>query len=177
MSLVYNVSTLLRELIGATREYDVEERVLVDLDAPRHEAVTGHVKLLRTKDGVLIQAGLYASHPEVCSRCVRPISVPLQLEVEEEFFATADVRTGAKLPRPADPEAFLISPQQQLDLEEAVRQSWTAALPMQPLCQLDCPGLCPKCGKDWNEGTCSCAADEDERWGPLRRLRMEMEGT
>jgi uncharacterized protein len=177
VSLVYNVSTLLRELIGATREYGVEERVLVDLDTLRYESVTGRVKLLRTTDGVLVEARLHGSQADVCSRCVKPISVPLELEVEEEFFATADVHTGAKLPRPEMPEAFLISAQQQLDLEEAVRQSWTAALPMQPLCRQDCPGLCPKCGKDWSEGTCSCVAEEDERWGPLRRLRMEMEGT
>ena len=177
MSLVYNVSTLLREEIGATREYDVDDRALIDVDEPRHERVTGHVSLLCTKDGVLVTAHLRGEQPELCSRCLRSIAVPMGLELEEEFFATTDIRTGVKLARPPEPDAFLIGPQQQLDLEEAVRQAWTAALPLQPLCRPDCPGLCPKCGKDWNDGPCSCVAEEDERWGPLRRLRMEMEGT
>jgi uncharacterized protein len=177
VSLVYNVSTLLREEIGATREYDVDDRALVDIETPRHERVAGRVTLLRTKEGVLATAHLRGEQSDACSRCLRTVAVPMELELEEEFFATTDVRTGARLARPGEPEAFLISPQQQLDLEEAVRQAWLAAQPMQPLCRADCQGLCPKCGKDWNEGPCSCVAEEDERWGPLRRLRMEMEGT
>jgi uncharacterized protein len=177
VSLLYNVSNLLREPIGSTREYDVDERVLVDMEEPRHERVAGYASLLRTKDGVLATARLRGEQPERCSRCLRAVAVPMQLEVEEEFFATVDVRTGAKLAKPGEPEAFLISSQQQLDLEEAVRQAWTLAMPMQPLCRPDCNGLCARCGKDLNEGACSCSQEEDDRWSPLRKLLVEMEGT
>lgn len=177
MSLLYNVSTLLREPIGSTREYDVGDRVLVDAEELRHEHVGGYASFLRTKDGVLVTAHLRGEQPERCSRCLQAIAVPMQVEIEEEFFATVDIRTGARLPRPDQPEAFLITPQQQLDLGEAVRQAWALAMPMKPLCRPDCAGLCARCGKDLNEGPCACVPEQDERWSPLRRLRMEMEGT
>ena len=177
MSLLYNVSTLLREPIGSTREFDVDERVLVDTEEPRHERVTGSVVLLRTKDGVLATARLHGEQPERCSRCLRQLAVPMRLDIEEEFIATVDVRTGAKLARPEEPEAFLISAQQQLDLEEVVRQAWALALPMQPLCRPDCKGLCARCGTDLNESVCTCSPEEDDRWSPLKKLLVEMEGT
>jgi len=177
VSLLYNVSTLLRELIGSTREFDVDDRVLVDTEEPRHERVTGSVVLLRTKDGVLATANLRGDQPERCSRCLRAMAVPVQINVEEEFIATVDVRTGASLARPDDPEAFLITAQQQLDLEEAVRQAWALALPMQPLCRPDCKGLCARCGTDLNESACTCSPEEDDRWSPLKKLLVETEGT
>ena len=177
MSLLYNVSTLLREPIGSTREFDVADRVLVDMKEPRHEQVAGYASFLRTKDGVLVTARLRGEPPERCSRCLRAVAVPIRLEVEEEFFATVDVRTGAKLPKPDNPDALVITGQQQLDLEEAVRQAWTLALPMQPLCRADCKGLCARCGNDLNEGACACSPEEDDRWSALRKLLVEMEGT
>jgi uncharacterized protein len=47
------------------------------------------------------------------------------------------------------------------------------ALPMQALCRADCRGLCPQCGKDWNEGPCQCTPQPDERWNALRVLQRE----
>jgi uncharacterized protein len=45
-----------------------------------------------------------------------------------------------------EPGAFTIDRNNILDLEEAVRQYSTLAIPMKPLCREDCPGLCPVCG-------------------------------
>lgn len=176
MSVQYNVSTLLREPIGSTREYEVDSRVLIDHDGPAHQQVIGRATFLRTKHGVLVTAHLQGAQPERCSRCLREVDVPLGVDFEEEFFASVDPETGAGLPAPEEPEAFRIDAQHTLDLEEAVRQCWTAALPMQPLCRPDCRGLCPRCGQDLNQGACSCPPEEDERWSALRELAREREG-
>jgi len=176
VSLLYNVSTLLRESIGSAREYDVDDRVLVDDEEPRAEHVAGQAAFLRTMDGVLVTAHLRGKQHELCSRCLREIDVPLQMDFEEEFFVTVDGHTGVALARPEDPEAFLIDSHQQLDLEEAVRQAWTSVLPMKALCRADCRGLCPTCGNDLNDGACPCAAPEDDRWSALRRLLVETQG-
>lgn len=177
MSLKYNVSLLLREAVGSTREYEIDDRVLVDEEEPRHEQVSGSVSLLRTDHGVLVEAHLEGVQREVCGRCLRDVEAPLRLDIEEEFFATVDESTGAALPPRDDPEAFLLDANHVLDLEEAVRQCWTAALPMRTLCQPDCRGLCPRCGHDLNEVACSCGPEEDERWSALRELVRNKEGT
>lgn len=176
MSLRFNVATLLKEPIGSTREYDIEGAVLID-DEPRSEPVAGSARLLRTKHGVLVSSHLEGAAHEVCSRCLADVAVPLDLNIEEEFFSTIDLRTGAPLPAPDDAEAFRISAEHTLDLEEAVRQAWAVSLPMQPLCRPDCRGLCPRCGQDLNLGACSCPPEEeDERWTALRQLVRKQEG-
>ena len=44
-------------------------------------------------------------------------------------------------------------------------------LPSKMLCQEDCRGLCPICGKDLNEGPCGCEHDTtDPRWDALKSL-------
>jgi uncharacterized protein len=172
----YNVASLLREPVGSTREFEIDDEMPVG-DGAGRQPIAGRAGLLRTKRGVLLTALLEGAQPERCSRCLRELSVPMRLEIEEEFFAVADVQTGARLPAPEDPEAFRIDERHTLDITEAVRQYWTSALPPQPLCRVDCAGLCPRCGKDLNDGPCACPPDEDLRWSALRRLVGELEGT
>jgi uncharacterized protein len=60
----------------------------------------------------------------------------------------------------------------QIDLNEVLREQFYLALPMKPLCREDCEGLCPKCGTNLNTGTCTCATQwEDPRLAPLRNLK------
>jgi len=178
MSLQFNVATLLSEPVGATCVYEIDDRVLIDGDEPRHEHAAGRAVFLRTEDGVFVSATLHGVQREACSRCLRDVETPLDLEIREEYFARVDVHTGANLPRPEDPEAFRVDTRHTLDLEDAVRQYWTAALSMQPLCRPDCKGLCPRCGHDLNPGACACRPEEeDARWSALRELAVKREGS
>ncbi|MCX6909329.1 MAG: DUF177 domain-containing protein, partial [Verrucomicrobia bacterium] len=71
------------------------------------------------------------------------------------------------------------------DLTENLREDILLALPQNPLCSKDCRGLCPVCGQDLNERTCSCAkraASPDSRrveagstgtpWSALDRIKI-----
>jgi len=44
-----------------------------------------------------------------------------------------------------------------IDLDPDIREEIILAYPIKPLCKTDCKGLCAKCGKNLNEGGCSCA--------------------
>lgn len=173
VSLQYNVSTLLREPVGSTREYDIDDEALI---REERQHIVGRASFLRTALGVLVTAHLEGVAVEQCSRCVIEIRVPIAMDFSEEFHATAQAETGAPLPPPEDPEAFRIDAKHTLDLEEAVRQFWRTALPMQPLCRPECRGLCPRCGQDWNAGPCTCQPEGDPRWSELGSLAGKLEG-
>ncbi|HMZ26030.1 MAG TPA: DUF177 domain-containing protein, partial [Elusimicrobiota bacterium] len=49
-------------------------------------------------------------------------------------------------------ETFLV-------VDDEVRQSLLLALPSQPLCRPACRGLCPRCGRNLNQGPCGCPAE------------------
>jgi len=106
-----------------------------------------------------------------CSRCLATAEVTLGLSIEEEYYPTVDIASGAALPPPADASAFLIDAHHILNLCEAVQQQRILAEPMQPLCRPDCAGLCPSCGADLNTGSCTCPrAGIDARWAALSEL-------
>jgi uncharacterized protein len=61
-------------------------------------------------------------------------------------------------------------------LEDALREQLLLALPLKAVCREDCKGLCPHCGKNLNEGQCSCAEPvEDPRWSALKEIRDKLE--
>ena len=171
--MIFNVSQLLREPIGSIRACDIADTLSVEVDddlpVERSVRVSGPVELLRTRDGVLVRAPLDAELEDSCSRCLRDYTAPQELMIEEEYLPTVDPVTGAHLPPPAEPTAFLIDHAHHLDLTEAVRQAVVLERPMQPLCRPDCRGLCPICGADLNETTCTCDDSLiDARWAKLR---------
>jgi uncharacterized protein len=126
---------------------------------------------------VFATANLAGNEDEQCSRCLEDIHVRLELNIHEEFMATVNATTGTQLSPPENPDAFRISENHILDMEEAARQAWVSARPIQALCKDDCAGLCPECGRNLNQISCSCSPAPDERWGRLRELAQEMKGT
>ena len=143
-----NVSQLLQEPIGATRDYQVNEAADI-VGNQKRGRVQGEVRLLRTQRSVLAQCALTADAELACSRCLSHFHYPLQLKFEEEYLPTVDVNSGAPLAIPDDsPGAFTIDEHHILDLTDAVSQYAVMAIPMKPLCRRDCAGLCPSCGKN-----------------------------
>jgi uncharacterized protein len=64
----------------------------------------------------------------------------------------------------------------QIDLNELMREQFYLALPMKPLCQEDCQGLCAQCGTNLNTGTCECHPEwVDPRLAALKELKSTRE--
>jgi uncharacterized protein len=59
-----------------------------------------------------------------------------------------------------------------IDLDEIIREQIILSEPTKHLCQEACKGLCQKCGKDLNEGPCSCVEEpHNPRWDILKTLK------
>ena len=160
----YNVAQLLKEDIGSSRAYSIGQ----DSDTRDGE---NRLRLMRTDRGIWASARLNSTAPSVCGRCLSPFAQSLDLEIEEEYYPTADVHTGKAIEVPEEQGAFTIDDANILDLTEAVRQYRIAVGPMKPLCREDCQGLCTVCGGNRNLQECACLHDQiDPRLAPLRRL-------
>ncbi len=165
-----NVSQLLQEPIGATRDYRVDEHADIIGDGQAYP-LRGECRLLRTRRGVLVSCSLGAELELTCSRCLSRFRHPLKIKFEEEFLPTIDVTSGVPLPQQED-AAFMIDDHHTLDLMDAVREYALMAVPMKPLCKTSCAGLCPTCGANLNNGSCGCPAQAtDPRWSQLSKLR------
>lgn len=166
-----NVSQLLKEPIGASREYKINEALDITEDI-RHNSVSGDVSLLRTQQGILVKAKLHTEITLTCSRCLSMLRYPLDISFEEEYIQTIDVNNGLPLETSREPDSFTIDEHHIIDLREAIRQYAMLLIPMKPLCRSDCTGLCRECGRNLNEGACDCPVKTvDPRWSKLLNLR------
>jgi uncharacterized protein len=172
--VLINVSTLLREPVGSSRDYRAEHEPISVPDAGYERAVDGRVRLIRSERGVLAMAQLTEEVELECARCLRHFTATVPIVFDEEYVAPDDPHVQEK-GLEVDPDDFLVDEHRHLDLSEAVRQYEESALPFLPLCRPDCAGLCPICGSDLNETRCACAAAaSDSRWGALQALANEL---
>jgi uncharacterized protein len=166
-----NVSQLLRDPIGSTRDFQIDEEVNITGDGKNHK-IKGNCNMLRTQRSILVKCLLTTEVELTCNRCLCRFYQPLNIKFEEEFFPTVDILSGAPLTQPEESGIFTIDEQHILDLSEAARQYSLLAIPIKALCKKDCLGLCPKCGKNLNEGKCDCPTqDIDPRWSKLADLK------
>jgi uncharacterized protein len=151
--LTWPLAGLLAERPGAVRDLAVDG-VRLDLgpDLVQDAPLRARVHIARTNRGVVIRARLETSLAETCSRCLRPASLPLVLEVVEEFLPSIDLATGLPLEAGDEPDVLRLTAHHELELEPVVREAIWMAEPIAPLCRPDCPGLCPVCGGDLDGG-------------------------
>lgn len=174
LNVQFNVAQLLKEPVGAVRDYDVSDWPNPPQDVDWIVPITGRARLMRTNRGILVRADLDGRIKVECGRCLEEAEAPVHLQIDDEYLPTVDVTTGVKLPPPDDEAAFLIDEHHTVDLSEAVRQYGVINQPFAAVCKEDCAGLCPTCGADLNLGPCACTPETaDDRWTALKQLALE----
>ena len=135
------------------------------LGVPEGSPVEIDLRLEAVMEGVLVTGTARAGLEGECARCLEPISDELEVRFQELF-----VYDGQDV----DPDEELeVSTLQNdlVDLEPLLRDAVVLALPFQPLCQDDCPGLCPECGARLaDDPDHQHDAPVDPRWAALATL-------
>lgn len=151
--LLFNVAGLLGEAPGAFRDLAFEG-VAIDLgeDLVQAEPMAGSAHVARTNRGLLVTGHVGTALAETCGRCLVPVRVPLEMELNEEFLPSLDIGTGQPLDQSVEPDVLRLSDHHEMDLETLLREGFQLAAPIVPLCRPDCLGLCPVCGADRNAG-------------------------
>jgi uncharacterized protein len=119
-------------------------------------------------EGVLVTGEASAELGGECARCLEPISDEIDVRFQELYvyddrdYSSEDDDGVSKL------EADLV------DLEPLLRDAVVLALPFQPLCMDDCPGLCTECGARLaDDPDHAHDAAIDPRWAGLQQLRPD----
>lgn len=173
--LVYPLAGLLSEPPGERRVFLVHGAVIPLPDGLRlAEPLEGQVLIARTNRGVLVEASVETAIDAECARCLRPIEVPLTVTIDEEALPSVELTTGVALDTSAEPDLARLDDHHQLDVGSLVGEAVSLAEPIAPLCEPDCPGLCPTCGQRLGPGH-DVHPDEgiDPRLEVLRGFRVD----
>ena len=107
-----------------------------------------------------------------CSRCLEPMTVPVDAAFDLRYQPHAENKGEGEREIEEDDLTTAFYQNDEIDLEQLMREQFYLALPMKPLCSDDCKGLCSMCGTNLNRGTCECKREfEDPRFAALKELR------
>jgi uncharacterized protein len=132
---------------------------------PEGTEVELDLRLEAVMEGVLVSGTARAPLSGECARCLDPLTSSIEVEFQE-LYVYSDTRSGGSA---EDDERRLEG--DLIDLEPVVRDAMVLALPLSPLCQDDCPGLCTDCGVRLADAEPDHHHDAvDPRWAALQGM-------
>lgn len=134
----------------------------------------GSAEILENTGGeVRVQGHLTVSVESDCDRCLQPARFDLDLDFDL-FYQPSSIVEGSDEVAINEGEAEIGFYQGAgIELEEILQEQVVLLLPMHLLCNEDCKGICPVCGKNRNESDCHCAIKPaDDRWSGLKQFKQ-----
>ncbi|MFI9098990.1 YceD family protein [Streptomyces fildesensis] len=144
------------------------------IGVPEGTAVQLELRLESVMEGVLVTGTVRAPLSGECVRCLEPFERKLDADFQEMYsYPDADTRTARKdeAGDDAEEEDVLFLEDDLFDLEPALRDAVVLALPLQPVCQEDCPGLCSDCGERLADDPDHHHEVADIRWAALHEFK------
>ena len=149
-SLSYSVSVDLSDLVYGTSK-PVSEPVKLE-------------GTVRNTAGVLVMKGKISTCIHgICDRCAsefdRDVEIPVDAVLVSQL-ANEENEDEWVFPMEADTA----------DLDDIIRTIFVLNMDSKLLCKEDCAGLCCRCGKNLNNGPCTCQKELDPRFAALKQL-------
>ena len=164
--MVLNMGPILRGEINRMEiSYDLTPEPVSDVVFPEDARVQGYI----TDDAGYMRLFLTATLPYrgTCARCLDPVEGVFTLEFERTVAAEGSI-TEEQLAENED--SYVMIRDGRLDVDLPLREELLLCFPMRLLCDEDCKGLCPKCGRSLKEGECGCPTKEiDPRLAVLQK--------
>lgn len=155
---------------GAMKQLNIVAAAPADLGTavmavPSGTPISLALRIEAVVEGVLVTGVGWATAAGECGRCLVPISLDVEVDLQELFVHGVG--------SPDDDETSRLDGDL-LDLEPVLRDQVVLDLPFQPICREDCLGLCIECGARLNDDPEHSHDDQiDPRWGGLTGLELE----
>lgn len=94
-----------------------------------------------------------------CARCLTDSTFNVKGEIEGYFLIPGVEHEDEDL---EEDEFDTLSDDNCIDMEPLIDAALLLALPLVPLCDEECAGLCHRCGTNLNKDVCSCEPDQEE---------------
>jgi uncharacterized protein len=144
---------------------------VMGIGVPEGSEVELALRLESVIEGVLVTGTARVQLAGECSRCLDPISDELEVDLQELYrYGDTDAHGRPSRHREVDADSDDDQPVlvgDHLDLEPVLRDAVVLDLPLAPVCQEDCLGLCPQCGVRLEDDPQHDHDVIDPRWAAL----------
>ena len=136
---------------------------------PADEEIDLALTATSVDEGILVRGRVRSKAVGECARCLAPV----EMEIDQGFDELYEYESKAAALSEEDVETdeILMVVDETVDLAIPVRDAVILALPVNPLCEEECEGLCSICGIPWRELDGDHSHEErDPRWKALEGL-------
>ena len=171
MSMLLDLSRLRSGVDRLSRRYVASEFAAADGDLRVSAPVELDLEVRKDARRVRLVGQVRTRLAVDCSRCLEPFEVPVVSDFDAPYLPAAEHAGGTDDEVPAEDLGVSFYENDTIDLGQLMREQFYLALPMKPLCQPDCQGLCPVCGVNRNRESCEHKQEwVDPRFDALRRF-------
>jgi uncharacterized protein len=157
----FNVGFIIHEEVGYNHDFPFEFDQIT-LDDLELRNFSGNANVGKTPQGLIVQAEFSADTDLECVRCLTKFEHPLDWSFSELYAFDKRSETDSGLIIPDDAH---------LDLAELVRDFAILEIPISPIHDKNCKGLCPECGQNLNLKDCGHKpAEPDSPFAKLKDL-------
>ncbi|AUG79842.1 metal-binding protein [Kitasatospora sp. MMS16-BH015] len=144
------------------------------IGVPEKSEIKLELRLESVIEGVLVTGTAEARVEGECVRCLEPVDDEIDVEFQELYYYAEAVEraraTAEELDEDLDEDETYRLEGDFFDLEPVLRDAVVLALPLQPVCQEDCLGLCSECGARLSDDPDHHHDAADPRWAALQGL-------
>ena len=155
---------------GEMKQYhitiELDEPIGIDVIKVPKGPLQLDLKLEAVAEGILVSGDFQVIAKGEWIRCLDPI----ELEIDKSFQELYSYKANPDLDEEEASDQLLMDGDY-IDLEAPIRDGIVLSMPINPVCDEECEGLCPECGLKWRELPASHAHEQiDARWSGLQGL-------
>jgi uncharacterized protein len=159
---------IISEIPDEGLDLDLQETVQFDDSL---SPVQGHLRVTKVGTEVVVSGNIEVNIELQCSRCLKDFRSMLKIPFEAIYHPLEHLKEEEKHELKVDELDMGFYSKDELDLLDLIKEQIMLNLPMKPLCNNLCNGICLQCGADLNVGTCSCSTKAiDPRLEALKKL-------
>jgi uncharacterized protein len=134
------------------------------ISIPEGTEIELKLRLEAVMEGVLVSGTASGVAVGECIRCLDEVRLPVTVSIAELFSYPEN-----QVAEDENEDVRLVE-EDMINLEPALRDAVVLALPFQPVCREDCPGLCSECGAHLAEDPEHSHDVADPRWAALQGI-------
>ena len=137
---------------------------------PPGQPIELDLRLESVMEGVLVTGSADATATGACVRCLDPVTRHVGARFQELFAYPDRAAHHQEVATEDDDDDVYELVGDLFDLEPVLRDAMVPAMPFQPVCRSDCPGLCSECGAHLAEDPMHHHDQLDPRWAALQNI-------
>ncbi len=180
LPLVFDIKDLGRRpgsMVTRTLSVEAPEDLGTDVIAiPAGQPLALELKMESVVEGVLVTGSVRGAATGACVRCLDAVTVPVTAHLQDLFAYADRAEHHQEVGADDDEDEVRELVGDLLDLEPSLRDAVVPALPFQPVCREDCPGLCSECGAHLAQDPTHHHEVIDPRWAALQGIAQPPSG-